>query len=265
MAFRSASFTHKGGTREHNEDALLDAPQAGVWVVADGMGGHQAGDVASQMTCDTVARQVEEQGKQLSVDGLRTALKEANGKIRDYARDVLDSQTVGATVIALRIMDGRYHVLWAGDSRCYRLRAGNLVQISRDHSQVSELLDQGLIRPDEADDHPLAHVITRALGVEDDLSLDYATGEIQPGDLFLLCSDGVSNEFGARELEGFLGDGQIRDATHAIMYSALVNKCGDNITCIIVNVDEDGYYPHQFEAEYDTDATVPVSTVINQG
>ncbi|TDT43957.1 protein phosphatase [Halospina denitrificans] len=265
MAFRSASFTHKGGTREHNEDALLDAPQAGVWVVADGMGGHQAGDVASQMTCDTVAREVERQGSQLSVDGLRTALKDANEQIRDYARDTLDGQTVGATVIALRIRDGRYHVLWAGDSRCYRLRAGALVQISRDHSQVAELVDQGLIRPDEADGHPLAHVITRALGVDDELSLDYATGEIQPGDLFLLCSDGVSNEFGTRDLEGFLGDGKIRDASHAIMYSALVNKCGDNITCIIVNVDEGGYDPQQIRAENDADATVPVSVLNNQG
>ena len=265
MAFRSASFTHKGGTREHNEDALLDAPLAGVWVVADGMGGHQAGDVASQMTCDIVARQVARQGKALSVDGLRTALEDANARIRDYARDALDSQTVGATVIALRIVEGRYHLLWAGDSRCYRLRDGNLVQISRDHSQVADLLDQGLIRPEEVEGHPLAHVITRALGVDDELNLDYATGETRPGDLFLLCSDGVSNEFGTGDLEGFLGDGQIQDATHAIMYSALVNKCGDNITCIIVNVDEDGYDPQQFRADYDTDATVPVSPVINQG
>lgn len=265
MAFRSASFTHRGGTREFNEDALLDAPEAGIWVVADGMGGHQAGDVASRMTCDTVTLALERLGPRLSVEDLREALVRANGAIRDYGRQDLKGQTVGATVVALRIMDGRYHILWAGDSRCYRLRAGVLEQVSRDHSQVAEMLDAGIIRPEEAQCHPLAHVITRALGVEDEVCLDYACGEVRPGDLFLLCSDGVSNEFSAHELEGFLGDGQIRDATHAIMYSALVNKCGDNITCIIVNVDEDGYDPHQIQAEHDTDATVPVSTLINQG
>jgi len=256
MNFLSTSFTHRGGVREHNEDAFLENPEVGVWVVADGMGGYQAGDVASQLTCDAVAREIDRVGKDMSVYGLQDALCQANDQIRHYGTEVLSGQTLGSTVVALMVQGGRYHLFWAGDSRCYRVREGNITQVSRDHSQVADMVEQGLLEPSEAESHPLSHVITRALGVDDNISLDYLSGDARAGDMFLLCSDGVSKEFSTEELGGFVGDGQIEDANLAIMHSALVNKCSDNITCIIVNVREDCYLSAQLnQAE---DATVPV-------
>ena len=256
MRYRSTSFTHRGGTRKHNEDALLDASNAGVWMVADGMGGYQAGDVASQLACDTVAQEISSAKDGPSVSDLENALNAANARIRRYSTEALGGQVLGSTVVALLMRDNRYHLFWAGDSRCYRIRDGALAQLSRDHSQVTEMVEQGLLQPDEAERHPLAHVITRALGVDDQLRFDYRTGDLQEGDTFLLCSDGVSKQFSSVELAGFLQGGQIDDAGLAIMHSALVRECNDNITCIIVNIMNDCYSSDSFE--YTDDETVRV-------
>ncbi|MCH8498323.1 MAG: protein phosphatase 2C domain-containing protein [Marinobacter sp.] len=255
MNFRSTGFTHRGGVRAHNEDAYFESPESGVWVVADGMGGYQAGDVASQMVCDTVAGELRRLDADVSVSGLEQALQLANQRIRTYGQQNLEGKTLGCTVVALLIHDGVYHLLWAGDSRCYLARRGQVQQLSRDHSQVADMVDQGLLSPEEADKHPLAHVITRALGVEDDIALDYRTGHTQPGDQFLLCSDGVSKEFSEEEFAGFFSDGNIEDASLAIMHAALVNKCSDNITCIIVNLEQGCYIGSQ--SNIADDVTVP--------
>ncbi|WP_404365744.1 PP2C family protein-serine/threonine phosphatase [Marinobacter sp.] len=256
MSFRTASFTHRGGVRKHNEDALLDATEAGVWVVADGMGGYQAGDVASQLACDTVAGELRRAGNLISPADLERALCEANSRIRQYGRESLDNQTLGSTVVALFIEGDRYHLFWAGDSRCYVIRKREVEQISRDHSQVAEMVDRGILQASEAERHPLAHVITRALGVDDTVALDYRTGPVARGDTFLLCSDGVSKEFSHANLAGFLRDGEIEEAGQAIMHSALVNKCNDNISCIIVNV---GGHCYSSPALDNTeDMTVPI-------
>lgn len=257
MSFRTTSFTHRGGVREHNEDAFLDAAEAGVWVVADGMGGYQAGDIASQLTCDTVGRELRRFNNVMSVGDLERALTEANTRIRQYSREQLENQTLGSTVVALFIENGRYHLFWAGDSRCYLFRNQSAEQISRDHSQVADMVDQGLLEPAEAERHPLAHVITRALGVDDGIVLDYRSGETDEGDTFLLCSDGVSKEFSSEDLSSFLSEGQIEEAGQAIMHSALVNKCNDNITCIIVNVRSYCYIASG--SDLTEDATIPLS------
>lgn len=258
MEFKSVGFTHRGGVRKHNEDAFLEAPESGLWVVADGMGGYQAGDVASQLTCDTVERELRRGETGLSVRELEQALCQANDRIRQYGREALEGQMVGSTVVALLIHSGHYHLFWAGDSRCYLARSNKVVQISRDHSQVADMVEQGLLEPAQAERHPLAHVITRALGVEDTVALDYRTGEVRPDDMFLLCSDGVSKEFNCEELAGFVNCAQISDASLAIMHAALVNECNDNITCIIVNVRPACYIGDP--VDQGGDMTVPIST-----
>lgn len=258
MQLRSTSFTHRGGTRKHNEDALLDVPESGVWVVADGMGGYQAGDIASQITCDTVAEEIgRAAGEGITAAGLELALSLANERVHRYSAETLGGQTLGSTVVALLIQAGQYHLFWAGDSRCYLARHNGLSQLSRDHSQVADMVEQGLLQPTEAESHPLAHVITRALGVEKTIALDYRSGEIRVGDTFMLCSDGVSKEFNDEELSRFVNGGQIEDAGLAIMHSALVKECKDNITCIIVNLN-DGCYSSDYSSKTE-DATVPVS------
>lgn len=259
MELSSVGFTHQGGTREHNEDAWRAWPEAGLWLVVDGMGGHSAGDVASRIICDTVGRDLAYHGAAAyDIERLEQSLQAANEAVRDYGAQALGGGTLGATLVALQIRDGQYRVLWAGDSRCYRLRSQHLEQLSRDHSQVNDLIRAGMLSPDNARGHPMAHVVTRALGVEPRVELERAEGQARLGDLFMLCSDGVSDEFEDQELHGFLANSSLQDASDAILYSALVNKCSDNITCLLVKAEMSGYHSRAIREERDPDATIPV-------
>lgn len=237
MRLSSAQFTHTGAVRDHNEDAYLSFPEDGLWVVADGMGGHQAGDVASQLICDTVTSERLRHGNALANEDLKRAFLLANERIRQYGEQQHPGATMGSTLVALKIVDDRYQVLWIGDSRAYLLRNGRLQRLSRDHSQVADLVEQGVLSEEEAESHPLSNVITRALGVEDEPVIDVVEGEVLPGDRFLLCTDGISKEFELQELEALLAGEPIDDINQAIRHSALVKGCRDNITSIIVQVD----------------------------
>lgn len=133
--------SHAGKVRPYNEDALLDMTEQHIWVVADGMGGHSAGDIASQMLVDRVARHMQDVSN-TNIDDIRRVVQEANLEIYQYAQNHLDGKTMGTTLVLLFIQDGYYHCLWVGDSRIYQLRSGNFVQKTRDHSQVMDLVDQ---------------------------------------------------------------------------------------------------------------------------
>ena len=236
MQAESVAFTHRGAVREHNQDAFVEFTDSGLWLVADGMGGHRAGDVASQLICDTVTRAWRQHNGAPGKVELEQVIQQANQRIRQFGREKLAGQTLGSTVVALLIEGDTYHLFWAGDSRCYRFRDNELTQLSRDHSQVADMVEQGLLDEREADRHPLAHVVTRAVGVDEALTLDYRSGQVEPGDHFMLCSDGVSMELGNAEIRDFLNGGPIHDVSQAIMHSLLINKCDDNITCVIIKI-----------------------------
>lgn len=237
MRCSSAEFTDTGAVRDHNEDAFLAFPEDALWVVADGMGGHRAGEVASQLICDTVSAQRHRCGGPLSNQQLKDALILANQRIRQYGEEKLEGATLGSTTVALNITDGRYCVHWIGDSRAYLLRNNRLQRLSTDHSQVAELVEQGLLSESEAEAHPLSNVITRALGVEAEPRIDTVEGEVEAGDRFLLCTDGISREFGLGELEALLSEEPIDDISQALRHAALVKGCRDNITSVIVQVE----------------------------
>jgi len=237
MRCTSAEFTDIGAVRDHNEDAFLAFPEDGLWVVADGMGGHQAGEVASQLICDTVSSEWHRYGGTLNNQQLRDALILANQRIRQYGEETLAGATLGSTMVALNITDGRYCVHWIGDSRAYLLRNGGLQRLSTDHSQVAELVAQGILSEEEAEAHPLSNVITRALGVEAEPEIDSVEGEVEAGDRFLLCTDGISREFEPEELEALLSDEPIADISQALRHAALVRGCRDNITSVIVQIE----------------------------
>ncbi|MFW5825785.1 MAG: PP2C family protein-serine/threonine phosphatase [Marinobacter sp.] len=256
MRAESVAFTHRGAVRDHNEDAFVEFADSGLWVVADGMGGYRAGDVASQLICDTVTSARGRYDGMLGKVELEQAIQRANQRIRQYGREQLAGQTLGSTVVALLVDRGVYHLFWAGDSRCYLLRNNEIIQLSRDHSQVADMVEQGLLDEHEAERHPLAHVITRALGVEDGLALDYRSGSVHGGDRFMLCSDGVSKELGCAEIRDFLSGGPIHEVSQAIMHSLLVGRCGDNITCIIIKLSEDCYSPERVTGG--EDQTIPM-------
>lgn len=232
----SHAQTHKGLVRKLNEDACLDLADSGVWLVADGMGGHAAGDIASQLVVDTVKVAVQ-RTSEVSLQLLTDSLHQANQELCRYSEQHLQGHTAGSTVVVLMVDKLHYHFLWAGDSRGYLLRNNVLRQITRDHSQVNEMVEQGLLSSSEAEQHELANVITRAVGVDPSLTIDIVSGVWQPGDLFLLCSDGLNKELSDDEICQYLVHNNIAEANRALLHSTLVAGARDNVTCILVKVD----------------------------
>ena len=232
----SDAQSHKGLVRKLNEDACLDMADSGVWVVADGMGGHAAGDIASQLVVDTI-RVAVQRSAEPSVQLLTNALHQANAELYRYSEQQLSGNTAGSTAVVLLIDKWHYHFLWAGDSRGYILRNGVLRQLTRDHSQVNDMVDEGLLSSAEAETHELANVITRAVGVDSDVTVDVVSGVWQSGDLFLLCSDGLNKELTDAEISQYLTHTNLAEANRALLHSTLVAGARDNVTCVLVRVD----------------------------
>ena len=155
----SYAITHRGAVRQLNEDAHVEINSHNLWVVADGMGGHEAGEVASQLVVDVIRTTVEKlRLEDLTVNHIISAIEDANKQLNQYSAEYLSNKTAGSTVTALFVKNERYYILWAGDSRAYLLRNGKLTQVSRDHSQVNDLIDEGMISVEEAKSHPLSNV-----------------------------------------------------------------------------------------------------------
>lgn len=228
--FRSVSRTHTGCVRPHNEDALIDRADIGVWAVSDGMGGHAAGDVASARVVSAIKSL---KGGGTTAAALRQALLQAN---EDLVRQGAGSpeRTMGATVTVL-VSDGKtYFCLWAGDSRLYQFRDGTMTQLTRDHRYVQDLLDAGMLSEDEARQHPRRNVITRAVGVAPELKLDTDRGEVQPGDIFILMTDGVSGVCTDAEIAAIISGGALDAAADALVQRCLEHGAPDNLTLLLV-------------------------------
>lgn len=227
----SAARSDSGPMRSLNEDRLVDLPEAGLWAVADGMGGHRAGDVAAQMVADAIMA--------ASADGvpspqrLDAALQSVNAALVGQRSPGMGG-TSGSTVVALLLSEGRYVCLWAGDSRAYRFRDGRLESISRDHSLVQEMVEVGMLTPAEARIHPRANVITRAVGVADPLRLDFATGSCEVGEMFLLCSDGLVGALQEDQISAMLREPDLERAADRLLAAALAAPARDNVTLVLV-------------------------------
>lgn len=238
----AAGLTDVGKERDHNEDRFVLLPEFGVFMVADGMGGHQCGEVASRMATATVAGYLRA-GQPLSrTDGtvpdlLRNALSAANEKIHSRGRRSEGHRGMGTTVVAAAFVrdEERLYVAHAGDSRCYRFRNGELRQITRDHSLVEEALRT---RPDisETDLAFLpANVITRALGVEPKVDVEVREESVELGDLYLLCSDGLHGFVAEERIAEILAGAQVlTDACAALIAAANDHGGGDNITVVLL-------------------------------
>ncbi len=228
--------------RELNEDSYVEIPQHGVWVVADGMGGHEAGEVASKLIVDDIkssnlgGQNDQIYNQQDKVTSIRQSILNSNQEIRGISERQFNGKTIGSTVVALSLTTTHYNIIWAGDSRAYLFRNGQLQQVTRDHSQVEELLANELITPEEAENHPLANVITRAVGAHEELLLDETVGTIQAGDIFLLCSDGLYNEISFTEIENLIKSSDISETNKALIHSALIREAKDNITSILIKI-----------------------------
>ncbi|HKL69588.1 PP2C family protein-serine/threonine phosphatase [Salibaculum sp.] len=231
--FETGAVTHSGCVRDHNEDRFLAASEQGIWLVADGMGGHFGGDLAAQMIVDR-AESVSRASSAPDLNArFRDRIVQANQDIRDHsARN--DGATIGATLATLLIHESNFAGIWCGDSRLYRLRDGALTQLSRDHTEVQELLDSGAITAEQAETWPRKNVITRAIGVEAEADLDHVSGDLRDRDTFLLCSDGLTGHMADDEIAAIMRGRSSQAACDALLEETLQRGASDNVTLIIV-------------------------------
>ncbi|MEJ0035893.1 MAG: protein phosphatase 2C domain-containing protein [Gammaproteobacteria bacterium] len=230
FSWRSAAATSRGNVRGHNEDAVLERPDLGLWVVADGMGGHNAGDVASNMIVQALAHVVRGSLPSARLDEVEDRLRAVN---ENLYRESLDNQAgmSGSTIVALLAFERHCLSIWAGDSRAYRSREGALEQVTHDHSEAQEMLDASGEHLPEA---MASNVITRAVGGSQELFLDIELRELRNHDRYLLCSDGLYKELSEADMGHHLTGNDPEGACNALMKQALNGTCSDNVSVIVV-------------------------------
>ena len=225
-------LTHVGLRRQLNEDTYYGDGELGLWLVADGMGGHACGEVASALARETIVREIRH-GTPLA-----QAIRIADEEIIRLSRRRNDALPMGTTVVAARVNGSRFEVAWVGASRVYLWRDGALTQISQDHSYVQELIAQGAITADQARSHPHRNVVTQALGVTDPVQLNVETlgGELRPGMQLLLCSDGLTEEVDDPSIAATLkhDDCSAQECVDTLIAAALDGGGSDNVTAILV-------------------------------
>jgi serine/threonine protein phosphatase PrpC len=235
LDWTSSACTDVGAVRELNEDAYLERSDLGLWLVADGMGGHFAGDVASHMVVSAMDTLEPPRSLSKFVEAVERRLAETNTRLRDYAERE-ETHTIGSTVVALLVHGEHAVCLWAGDSRMYRYRDGRLEQISQDHALVEELVERGVLTAEQAVDHPHGNLVTRAVGAAERLFLDVEIIPIQAGDLFILCSDGLEKEIAEEEMSVMVEASDPSQLSHALLARALTVGARDNVTVITVAI-----------------------------
>ena len=233
----SYARTDVGKVRKVNEDAVLDHAQAGIWVVADGMGGHAAGAVARQSGVVKIsAIQASAVATEL-VDATENGGLEVKESLIEQALERSDRQTMGSTVALFLAFHKKCFTFWAGDSRIYRVRNGELRRITYDHSKVQDLVDEGLINEEEAERHPEANVITRAIGASRNLYIDLDMHDVKSGDRYLVCSDGLYKEVAEEEMADLVTTGTPEDACNALVELTLERGSRDNVSVIVIQAD----------------------------
>lgn len=244
MKAKGTGQTHIGRERERNEDAFFADDDLGLYIVSDGMGGHAAGDVASQMAVETVvevlSKAVRPSTPEETYELLSTALQHANTRVHQAGEADPKLRGMGCTLTLLYMADGYAAVAHVGDSRCYLWRDYEVSQLTKDHTVASELVAVGAFSEEDVDASPFAHALTRAVGVKPDVEVDTFGVELEPDDHLLLCSDGLSKyvtslDWLARELE----DTHLEDTAHRLIDYANAQGGTDNITAVLVTIDGD--------------------------
>ena len=225
--FVSSARTDIGKLRPSNQDAFKRLDEVGAWVVADGMGGYRDGDVASRMICDALADIQPAARVEEAIRVVRDRLSDVNRRLFKAATRLINPVVSGSTVAVLLARRTSCAILWAGDSRVYRLRAGQMTQLTTDHTWAAELNIQN---PGEEADH----AITRAVGGEGTLSLDVRRERVHLGDRFLLCSDGLTHELHDDVIAELLARGDVGDSANALIDATLRTSARDNVTVVVV-------------------------------
>jgi serine/threonine protein phosphatase PrpC len=234
LAFRTAWVSDVGRVRELNEDSVLTKPEIGLWAVADGMGGYRGGDVASRAVVEALKALAPTASAALFLDAFEQKVVRVNSDLRALAL-ARASEVVGTTLVALLVHSEHFACVWCGDSRAYLRRGGAVSQISRDHSEVQELIDQGLLDEEKAKTWPRRNVVTRALGATDKPELDLVDGRIYSGDRFLLCSDGLTTHVAQDEIAAMLSIANPQSAVDHLLALTLDRGATDNISIVVVD------------------------------
>ena len=237
FSWTSCGKTDVGKARKLNEDSMLVRPEAGMWVVADGMGGHEAGDVASQMVVSALKEVPEGISLEKYIDDVEDALIGVNKKLIEIANQGEKPTTIGSTVVVMLAYEKFCAFIWAGDSRLYRHRNGKLVQLTTDHSQVQLYVEQGRITKEQAESHPQSNMITRAVGASENLVLDVDMQEMEKGDRYLLCSDGLTKHITDLDFENILAKGDIEKKCNELIDLTLARGAKDNVTAILIDIE----------------------------
>jgi serine/threonine protein phosphatase PrpC len=231
--WHSYGITHVGKKRKINQDALLNLPDKKLWVVADGMGGHKAGEVASAAIVNSLKALIPEPTIGSTVKKIVYELFKVNQRLLDLAAEGGDNQIIGSTVVILLACNQYCVYLWSGDSRIYLFREGKLKQISRDHNNGSRLLAEGF-SIEEIQTNPIAQALTHAIGGEKKMYLEAQIQEIKNGDIFLLCSDGLNKEVNDTEIASILNTSTIEQSASQLIHRTLTLGARDNVTIVLV-------------------------------
>lgn len=238
IGWTAGGATDTGRVRPNNEDALLSDPAHGLFLVADGMGGHAAGEVASRLAVEACARGVRRKGTGAApVEALREGFRAAREALAECCANDPRTRGMGTTLTVLLLRpDGEYGIGHIGDSRAYLLRDGRLEQLTRDHTWVQEQVEKGSLSARAARTHPYAHIITRALGVDSADEPELSGGRTAPGDLFLLVTDGVTGKLEDGQIARMLAPGPLDAAAAALVEEANRRGGEDNATVALVGV-----------------------------
>jgi protein phosphatase len=232
----SASRSHPGRVREVNEDACLERAEHGLWAVADGMGGHSLGEFASGLAVQSLMDLPATEDLEQRVDVALAGLQDVNLRLRAEALR-RHEPVIGTTIAVLLAAGNHCSCLWAGDSRIYLYRTGRLRQLTRDHSHLEAARSRYVSSSEDTLELPRANLITRALGAEDTLHIDRLTLELLDGDIFLLCTDGLSNEVSERSIEQALLPGLCSLACDSLVQLALDEQARDNVTAVVARAE----------------------------
>ncbi len=231
----SAGATDQGRVRQVNQDAFLDRPDLGLWAVADGMGGHRSGGLASRLIVEQLGLMARPSLLGRGVERASEILADVNHRLVEEAA-LLHGDIIGSTVVAMVAVGDHCAILWAGDSRAYRLRGGELAQLTLDHTQVREMVEQGMLSPELASGHPLSNVLLRAVGGDIDLEVDRRVDALRDGDRYLLCSDGLDKEIPPERIARILAASERpAEAAQALVQAACEAGGRDNVTTLVVD------------------------------
>jgi protein phosphatase len=252
MKLESYGMSNVGMKRVQNEDSYLINEDMGLYAVADGMGGHLGGEFASKLAVKTVEEVIQKfqndtdatQIKGVNSDGtdlgdqLKHAIQEASRRIHRQALYDDNLRGMGTTVVVTLVNPKSLYIANVGDSRAYRIRNGKIKQLTEDHSLVSEQVKAGVLSASDARSHRLKNIITRSVGYQEDVEIDIAIHEVEVGDHYLMCSDGLSNLVDDREIEKIVSEHDVREACEKLIQSANSRGGDDNITVLLIQVDE---------------------------